>query len=141
MGAAFESLIPNGDVRLSYHGVHKYRRYLMRMLGEDVLVQYLKIMEDLRMTSTQKELEDVDKRYTEFMLSLNGDHAFGIRSFVDHSDCDGDFSSEQCEYIAKAFYALLDTDIVTDEDDRDTVRELAELFESTADNDGVVMIW
>ena len=141
MGAAFESLIPNGDVRMSYHGVHKYRRYLMRMLGEDTLAQYIQIMDDIGAASTQSELEDADKRCTEFMDSLKGDHAFGIRSFVDHSDCDGDFYSEQCKYIAKAFYALLDTDIVTDEEDRDTVRELAELFESTAYNDGVVMIW
>ncbi len=141
MGAAFESLIPNGDVRMSYHGVHKFRRYLMRMLGEDVLAQYLKIMNDIRPDRTEKELDEVDKRYREFMDSLEGEHVFGIRSFVDHSDCDGDFSSEQCEYIAKAFFALLDTDIVTDEDDKDTVEELAELFKSTADNDGVVMIW
>jgi hypothetical protein len=141
MGADFESYIPNGDQRRSYTTVHKYRGYLMRMLGEDKAKEYIALMADVRMASTPQELHAADERYIEFMIGLEGDHAFGIRAFVDHSDCDGMFTAEECKYIAKAFYALLKTDIVTDEEERDNIEELADLFKDTADNDGIVMIW
>lgn len=141
MGADFESYIPNGDQRRSYTTVHKYRGYLMRMLGEDVAKQYVALMAEVRMAGTTSELNAADERYNEFMIGLEGKHAFGIRAFVDHPDCEGMFTTEECKYIAKAFYALLETDIVTDEEERENIEELADLFRDTADNDGIVMIW
>lgn len=141
MGACFEAFIPYGDVSMSYRKVHVIRRYLMRMFGEDTLGQYDKIMNDLLPSRTQEVNEDAERRFEELMESLKGEHAFGVRSFVDHSDCDGTFYTEQCKYIAKAFYALTDTDIVQDREERDFINELADVFRDAYQHDGIVQIW
>ena len=141
MGACFEAFIPYGDVSMGYCRVHVIRRYLMRMFGEDVLEQYIKIMNDLLPSKTQEVNEDAERRFEELMESLKGEHAFGVRSFVDHSDCDGTFNTEQCKYIAKALCALTDTDIVQNEEDMDFINRLADVFLGAYQHDGIVQIW
>lgn len=141
MGACFEAFIPYGDVSMGYRRVHTIRRYLMRMFGEDVLEQYVKVMNEAPLAETQEETEDAERRFDELMESLKGEHAFGVRSFVNHSDCDGTFNTEQCEYIAKALCALTDTDIVQDEEERDFINELADVFRDAYQHDGLVRIW
>lgn len=141
MGATFESLIPKGERDLTYSTVHEYRVYLMRMFGEDVALKYERIISDLMNAGSHEELKDADDRFIELMDSLKGEYAYGVRAFVNHPDSSGFFGEHECKYIAEAFYALLKTDIVTDEDERDIIEELADLFMDTYDADGIVMIW
>lgn len=140
MGACFEAFVPCGDRSMSYTAVHRVRTYLMRMFGKETADRYTAVMADMRTAKTESELNDAERRFDGMMDGLTGEHAFGVRSFVDHSDCDGDFGTEECEYIAKAFDALLDTDIVQDGDDRELIEELAEVFRDAGDRDGIVCI-
>ena len=145
MGADFVTYTPNGDeARMAYTTVHRIRGYLARLAGEEFSNKYIKVFADLRIANTRNdpfEISKADVAFNELMLGLEGKYAYGIRAFLDHSDCDGVFYTEDCGAIAKVLDALLETDIVLSEDDRSIIDDLITAFESAYDHDGIVIIY
>ena len=144
MGADFCGYIPaeNMDVGMAYSAVHRYRAYLMEMLGygEEFRLAELGIR--------HSDDKDAEERFDELMDELkrrweetDDDVYLGVREFCNHSDCDGAFLGESVGYIAKALDKLLETDIVRDSFDRERLVKLTKLFEYVYSMDGIVNIW
>lgn len=143
MGANFEGFVPADEegVGMPYSAIHRYRWYLMQMcgLGEryEIVHQKMRAGDEDAEQMFNDLLKEVKDKYRE----TEDEKYFGVCYFVDHSDCDGMFSTETCGYIAKAFDALLETDIIQSESDRENVIGLTELFEEMWRKEGMVCIF
>ena len=143
MGASFIAyrcvrLAENRD-NIAYSAVSRFRCYLLRMCDMKYGTGWEEIYKDIPMLSDEPYPE-WDRMIEEMDGLMWKDHEFnevvcGTKVFTDHSDCDGSFCSEDCGFIASAFRALLDTDIVEDEHDRARMEQLAEVFEAGAEDD------
>ena len=143
MGASFQCFVHgvDDDVDMAYSAVSRYRAYLMEMCGLREEYDQYHQMASRYDPDVEKAFESLMKTVVQKFHETDEDKYLGVCYFVDHSDCDGEFSAEQCEYIAKAFDALLETDIIWDEDDRTKIIDLAELFEATAEQNGIMRIF
>lgn len=88
------------------------------------------------------------ERYREYLIKMRDTRVFadervlwGIKAFINHSDCDGDFSTEYCVYIAIALEELLKSGIVEHPADAAKLTDLCALFKQMAVTGGVVMIY
>ena len=145
MGAAFCVFEETRDsVNISYGMVGGCRRLLLRILG----------LTDLYVIATHHTFDDEekaecdkawDKLCNELDLkSQTSDIVLGIKMFVIHSDCDGEFSAEACKYIGKAFsYFNEHTEYHTDvhEDYLKVMRELGDQFVYAGEKNGIVKIF
>lgn len=145
MGASFNAFVPVKDpVRIGYHGVMHLRLLLLDILGLRQL--YEQATDWMRKNANKDECDKAwDKLCDELdRESQTSDIVLGIKMFVIHSDCDGEFSTEECEYIGKAFSYFNDhTEFHKDvhEDYLTKMRELEDLFVYAGENDGIVKIF
>lgn len=78
------------------------------------------------------------------LKSQTSDIAQGIKWFVIHSDCDGEFSTEYCQSIGKAMIYFFDhkeyhKDV--SEESLKAILELGELFQYAGNHDGLIKIF
>lgn len=143
MGANFVAYRKMKNTSMGYGTVHVIRSYLLRMLDSVKGTSYADRFENLTERSHRMTAEDISKEWNQFASGLSedckeGSGLYGIYLFVDHSDCDGTFSGEDCKEIATSLRKLLDSDI--DLSYRDCIIEnLYDVF-SEVDSDGLVMI-
>lgn len=88
------------------------------------------------------------ERYREYLIKMRDSRVFadervlwGIKAFIDHPDCEGDFSTEYCEYIGIALEELLKSGIVEHPADAAKLTNLCALFKQMAVTEGIVMIY
>ena len=88
------------------------------------------------------------ERYRDYLIRMRDTRIFsdervlwGIKAFVNHSDCDGDFSTEYCEYIGVALEELLRSGIVKHPADAAKLTNLCALFKQMAVTNGIIMIY
>lgn len=145
MGASFNAFIPVKDpVRIGYHGVMHLRLLLLDILGLRQLYE-----QATHYAINDEEKAECDKAWVKLndVLDLESqisDVVRGIKMFVIHSDCDGEFSTEECEYIGKAFSYFNDhKEFHKDvrEDYLTKMRELGDLFVYAGKNNGNVKIF
>lgn len=130
------------DTDMGYHTVHVIRSDLLRMLDSVKGTSYADRFENLTMRYHRMMTEDIVKEWKQFASELSKDcrdsELYGIYLFVDHSDCDGTFSGDDCREIAASLRKLLDSDI--DLSYRDcAIENLYDVF-SEVDSDGLVVI-
>ena len=145
MGASFCVFEETRDsVNISYGMVGGCRRLLLRILG----------LTDLYVIATHHTFDDEEKAECDKawdrlcdeldLKSQTSDIVLGIKMFVIHSDCDGEFSAEACKYIGKAFsYFNEHTEYHTDvhEDYLKVMRELGNQFVYAGEKNGIVKIF
>ena len=145
MGASFCVFEETRDsVNISYGMVGGCRRLLLRILG----------LTDLYVIATHYAFNDEEKAECNKawdrlcdeldLKSQTSDIVLGIKMFVIHSDCDGEFSAEACKYIGKAFsYFNEHTEYHTDvhEDYLDVMRKLGDQFEYAGEKNGIIKIF
>lgn len=132
MGASFYALIPSNSVAgMAYSYVHVVRVKLVKMvdaeLGELLAKNDWKTIAD----RYNKVIEGLTQIYD----STGDDVVAGVLAFVDHSDCDGDFYTDDCEDILKALEKLSETD------DDIAVENLIKVFSDAVNGGGIVTIW
>ena len=69
---------------------------------------------------------------------------WGIEAFTNHSDCDGDFSSEYCGYIGKAFRYFDEHEELhnnVSEALLDLMKKLEDIFTSAYKSNGLIHIF
>jgi hypothetical protein len=88
------------------------------------------------------------ERYREYLIKMRDNRVFadervlwGIKAFVRHPDCEGDFSTEDCEYISIALKELLTSNIIENPTDAAKLIDLYVLFKQMSAMDGIVMIY
>ena len=88
------------------------------------------------------------ERYCRYLERMRDSRTFsdervlwGIKAFTEHPDCEGDFSTEYCEYIGIALEELLKSGIVEHPADVAKLTDLCALFKQMAVTDGIVMIY
>lgn len=145
MGASFNVFVPVKDsVDIGYRGVMYLRLLLLDALG---LRQLYEQATDWMRKNTNKD--ECDKAWDRLCDELDhesqaSDIVLGIKMFVIHSDCDGEFSAEECKYIGKAFSYFNDhTEYHTGvhEDYLKAMRELGDLFVYAGEKNGIVKIF
>lgn len=78
------------------------------------------------------------------LKSQTSDIVRGIKIFVTHSDCDGEFSAEECQYIGKAFSYFNDhTEYHTDVHEHylDVMCKLGDIFVYAGEKNGIIKIF
>ncbi len=147
MGVAFQPYKPLDDyVHIGYRMVHMVRRLLLRPLKkENEYVLFL----DEGIHYNDEEAETIIKK---MMDSLDGEAPteviLGVKAFVDHSDCDGEFGNESCQYIWEAFeWALNMYEAVPElkgESDPmyfEVMERLRDLFKKAYEENGIMMLF
>ena len=141
MGAtfrAFEDIGRNHDI--AYSAVSRMRRYLLELLNLQKMwdavweVGISEVDSDLRWNELLAELDKII-RSDDKMCNI----ACGVKSFIDHSDCDGYFSEDACENISEAFDLLLRSPIDMGATDRQHAVGLRDVFHIASDG-GMVVI-
>ncbi len=145
MGASFNVFVPvNDPVSIGYHGVMHLRLLLLDILGLRHLYE-----QATHYAVNDKEKAECDKAWVRLndvldLQSQTSDIVRGIKMFVIHSDCDGEFSTEECEYISKAFFYFDEhTEYHTDVHEKylDIMHKLGDLFRYAGENNGIVKIF
>ena len=145
MGASFNVFVPVKDsVHIGYHGVMYLRLLLLDTLGLRQLYE-----QATHYAIKDEEKAECNKAWNRLcdeldLKSQTSDIVLGIKMFVIHSDCDGEFSAEACKYIGKAFAYFNDhTEYHTNvrEDYLTKMRELADLFVYAGENNGLIKIF
>lgn len=145
MGVSFNVFVPVKDsVRIGYHGVMYLRLLLLDILGLRQLYE-----QATHYAMDWKEKEECDKAWDKVcdeldLKSQTSDIARGIKMFVIHSDCDGEFSAEECIYIGKALTYFNDhkeyhKDVR--EDYLTKMRNLEDLFVYAGEKNGIIKIF
>ena len=126
MGADFVSLTPSTSTHVCYSTVTEIRGRLVAMLDESLG----------RMFSIQT-YSHVMKEVENIVDASGDDIAQGVYYLLDHSDCDGEFDSEQSRCIALALKKL--DEIEGHEDCR--IANLIKVFDDAYIEGGIVVIW
>ena len=145
MGASFNVFVPvNDPVRIGYHGVMYLRLLLLDILGLRQLYE-----QATHYAIKDEEKVECDKAWVKLndeldLKSQTSDIVLGIKMFVIHSDCDGEFSSEECIYIGKAisyFNDHTEHHMNVREDYLTKMRKLEDLFVYAGEKNGIVKIF
>ena len=134
-------MVPIGCCDMGYRRVHFLRMKVLERIGAECgkgtnwRDRYGQSLYDW--SNADAILEDLFKEMEDHAISIHGtpqwERLVGAIAFCDHSDCDGDFYSEDCEYIAKALRATLDNaemEYVT----RDAMKRLLAVFEKASED-------
>lgn len=151
MGATFQAYrreyMSYTKDNIAYSAVSRFRGYLLTMLDEKNGTDWYRrwhwcCFEDSEHGGNGEWTALLDEMYRKVFLGDGpaDDVVYGTMKFVDHSDCDGTWGSESCDAIAKAFSALLETDIVTDGHDRTRIEQMIAVFKDGAGEDCEVEI-
>ena len=145
MGASFCVYVPERDpVSIGYHGVMHLRLLLLDILGLRQLYE-----QATHYAISDEEKAECDKAWVKLndvldLESRASDIVLGIKMFVIHSDCDGEFSAEACKYISKAFsYFNEHTEYHTNVHEKylDVMRKLGDQFEYAGEKNGIIKIF
>lgn len=132
MGASFYALIPsNSEADMAYSYVHTVRAKLVKMVDAELGELFAKNDWKTIADRYNKVIEGLTQIYD----STGDDVVAGVLAFVDHSDCDGDFYTDDCEDILKALKKLSETD------DDIAVENLIKVFSDAVNGGGIVTIW
>jgi hypothetical protein len=139
MGADFVALIPSTSAGMSYGYVHTIRQKLVSMVSPELG----ELLNRANWTSTSGMVWDiVNTKYDAVIEGLeqiseisDDDVVLGVLIFVNHSDCDGEFSTEDCVYVLKALKKLAETD------NDEAIEKLIKVFDNAVDSGGFVTIW
>lgn len=145
MGASFcvyEEI--RDSVSIGYHGVMHLRLLLLDILGLRQLYE-----QATHYAIKDEEKAECDKAWVKLNDELDlesqaSDIVRGIKMFVIHSDCDGEFSAEESQYIGKAFSYFNDhTEYHANVHEHylDVMRELGDLFVYAGEKNGIVKIF
>jgi hypothetical protein len=147
MGVAFQPYKPLDDyVHIGYRIHHMMRCLLLRPLAkEEDYNEFLKKGMDYDDDGAEAILTDI---LEDIKGKADKDVIFGISEFVDHSDCDGEFGNESCEYIYKAFdWALKiykeNPSLKGDSPPAyfETMKRLRDVFKKAYEENGLVMLF
>ena len=145
MGASFNVFVPVKDsVDIGYRGVMYLRLLLLDILGLRQLYE-----QATRYAIKDEDKAECDKAWARLNDELDlesraSDIVLGIKMFVIHSDCDGEFSAEECKYIGKAFSYFTDHAEYhkgVREDYLTKMRELGDLFVYAGEKNGIIKIF
>lgn len=70
---------------------------------------------------------------------LNTEEADAMKVFWNHSDCDGQYYSEDCLNIASGINKIIDM-FAEDDDDKFVAKNLADMFQYAGSKDGIVEV-
>lgn len=144
MGADFIALIPSESTKMGYGYVHTIREKLVSMvdaeLGEKFIEARKKFYESPEFHSEyaivyQNMLTTIKDRIASASTEEEKDALYGVYLFVDHSDCDGEFETGECDCVLKALRKLHETD------DDIVVERLINVFDNAVSGNGYVAIW
>ena len=134
-------MVPIGCCDMGYYRVHFLRMKVLEYIGRECgrgtewADRYRQSLNDWRNSDTI--LEPLFKEMESHANSIYGtplwERLVGAIAFCDHSDCDGDFYSEDCEYIAKALRATLDN-VEMEHVTRDAMERLLAVFEGASED-------
>ena len=147
MGVVFQPYVPLTDyVHIGYRMEHMMRCLLLRPLMKEE--EYRAFLEKGMAYDDEGAEVIMEKILGDLDGEASDDVILGIKAFVDHSDCDGDFGEESCEYIYKAFdWALKVYENVpnlkanTDPVFFETMEHLRDLFKQAFDGNGIMMLY
>ena len=137
MGASFHAyrMVPIGCCDVGYRRVHSLR---VRVLGHVGSLcgrgtewgdRYAQSLQDWE--HSERICDELFREMESHAVSIHGtplwEILIGAIAFCNHSDCDGDFYSEDCECIAKALRSTLDNTEMP-EADRDPMDMLYRVF-------------
>lgn len=143
MGASFIAYCKMKDTSMGYGTVHVIRSCLLKMLDSIKGTSYAERFEILTEKNHRMKTEDIVSEWKKFARDLFEDcrseyRLYGIYLFVNHSDCDGTFSGDDCSEIAASLRMLLDSDIDLSYAEC-AIENLYDVF-SEVDSDGLVEI-
>ena len=143
MGADFLALIPTSDAHVSYSHEYDIKTRLLGLVDEELSKKW----EGISLTNIERAnniADSVIEILGEMMGGITEDDESheskvlrGVFYFVNHSDCDGTFNSDECGYIA---YALEELDKVECGEDG-AIESLIKVFNDAYNGDGEVQIW
>jgi len=151
MGATFQAYrreyMSYTKDNIAYSAVGRFRGYLLTMLDERNGTDWYKRWHWCGYEDSEHGgngewdalLNEMRKKAFPYDGPVD-DVVYGTLKFVNHSDRDGGWGSEACDAIAKAFSALLETDIVTDGYDRIRIQQMIDVFKDGAGEDCEVEI-
>ena len=143
MGASFYAyrMVPIGCCDVGYWRVHFLRMKVIEYIGRECgrgtewADRYAQSLKD--MGNADRICEELFKEMESHAISIHGtplwERLVGAIAFCNHSDCDGDFYSEDCEYIAKALRATLDN-VEMENVTRDAMERLLAVFERASED-------
>lgn len=147
MGVDFQPYKPLDDyVHIGYRMHHMMRCLLLRpLMKEDEYREFLEkgmaYDDDGAEAIMESILKDLDGKASKEII-------LGVKAFVDHSDCDGEFGNEQCQYIWEAFEWALNIYEAVPELKGDsppvyfeTMERLRDLFKKAYDENAIMMLF
>lgn len=130
MGADFVALIPSEETHMGYGYVHTIREKLVKMVDQEVGERFAEIFPSNGYDAYIYVLDELEQ-----MVEASDDDIIrGVQAFTNHSDCDGGFYGDDCEFILKALKKLAETD------NDEVVASLIKVFEDAVMHNGQVEI-
>ena len=145
MGADFVSLIPSSDVHVSYGHVYDIKIRLIGLVdtGLSHIWESINYASNFTIEESNRKAEHVCNALKQMVASAGDDESEktkilkGVYYFVAHSDCDGSFYSDECEYIALALKELNKQE----EGEDGVIENLITVFDDAYNGDGEVQIY
>lgn len=143
MGASFIALTPSSDSSMSYTHLFDIKGRMLDMIcaeaGEEwKSVNFANMNTALmKIDNLQKNLEAMAEKELKKPAKEQDKVLIGVHYFINHSDCEGEFNTEECLYIKEALIRLNESENGTDK----AVAGLIDVFQQAIQDDGIVAIW
>lgn len=143
MGADFLALIPTSDAHVSYSHEYDIKTRLLGLVDEELSKKWegISLTNMERANLTAGSVMDALGRMMDTIKADDNSHESrvlrGVYYFVNHSDCDGVFPTDECGEIAYALDALNKAECGED----GAIESLIKVFNDAYNGDGEVQIW